>query len=183
MKISTKKFGGDASAQKNGYTLVELLIVIAISTILVIAVSGATNSLYTTYRNVDSLRQIESASISILDRLTREIKNATSVDMTNSVFDDDTGRISLNISSSTGSITNTRIYASSSRLYVSRNGVQLGPLSPDDVKVSLISYSLISTSTNPATAIRIELVLDSPDSSQASWSKSFYGTAIMRGTY
>jgi prepilin-type N-terminal cleavage/methylation domain-containing protein len=167
---------------KGGYTLVELLIVIAISTILVIAVSAATNSLYTTYRNVESLRQIESAAISILDRITREIKNSTSIDMTNSVFNSDIGRLSLNVSSSTATI-NTQIYASSSRLYISRNGVNLGPLSPNDVKVSLISYNLIATSTNSATAIRMELILESPDNSPANWTKSFYSTAIMRGTY
>ncbi len=164
-----------------GYTLVELLIVIAITAVLMTAVSQATTSMYTTYRNVIALRQIESASVSILDRLTREIKNATSIDMTNSVFDSDTGRVSLNISSSTGNI-NTQIYASSSRLYVKKNGIELGPLSPSDVTVSIISYNLLGTSTNSATAIRVELVLEA-STAQIHWSKSFYSTAIMRGTY
>jgi prepilin-type N-terminal cleavage/methylation domain-containing protein len=171
----------DSKTSMRGYTLIELLVVVAISALLLIAVSQATNSLYMTYRNVESLRQIESASVSILDRLTREIKNATSIDMTNSVFDSDTGRISLNVSSSTGNI-NTQIYASSSRIYVKKNGIELGPLSPRDVTVSIISYNLIATSTNSATAVRIELVIEA-DNPQAHWSKSFYSTAIMRGTY
>jgi len=168
--------------KNDGYTMVELLIVIFISTLLMISLSQATNSLYTTYRNIDSLRQIESGAISTLDRLTREIKNSTSIDLSNSVLDSDYGKLSLNVASSTGSY-NTRIYATSSRLYISRNGVELGPLSPDDVKVTLTNYSLISSNNNTATGIRIELVLESPDNSQANWSKTFYATAIMRGTY
>lgn len=171
--------------QKNcsyGYTLVELLIVIGISTILMLAVSQATNTLYVTYRNVYSLREIESASISVLDRLSREIKNSTSLDLSNSVLDSDVGKISLNVSSSTGTV-NTRIYASSSRVYISQNGIELGPLSPSQVKVTALSFNLIATSTNSASAIRVELVLDSPDNSPTQWSKSFYTTAIMRGTY
>ena len=168
--------------RKGGYTMVELLIVVFISALLMFAVAQATNTLYVTYRNVDSLRQIESASIFILDRLTREIKNSTSIDLANSVMDSDNGIISLNVASSTGSY-NTRIYASSSRLYISRSGVLLGPLSPDDVKVSLINYSLITSNNNTATGIRLELVLESPDNSAANWTKTFYATAIMRGTY
>lgn len=168
--------------KNKGYTLVELLIVVFISTLLMLAVLQATNTLYGTYRNIDSLRQIESGAISILDRLTREIKNSTSIDLTNSIMDSDSGKLSLNVASSTGSY-NTRIYASSSRLYVSRNGVELGPLSPDDVKVSLINYSLITSNNNTATGIRMELVLESPDNSTANWTKTFYATAIMRGTY
>jgi hypothetical protein len=162
--------------------MVELLIVIFISTLLMIAMSQAINTLYTTYRNIDSLRQIESGAISTLDRLTREIKNSTSIDLSNSILDSDSGKLSLNVASSTGSY-NTRIYASSSRLYISRNGVELGPLSPDDVKVTLINYSLISSPNTTATGIRLELVLESADNSQAHWSKTFYSTAIMRGTY
>lgn len=167
---------------QKGYTLVELLIVIFISTLLMIALSQAMNSLYTTYRNIDTLRQIESGAISILDRLTREIKNSTSIDLSNSVLDSDNGKLSLNVASSTGSY-NTRIYATSSRLYISRNGVELGPLSPSDIKVSLVNYSMISSSNNTATGIRVELVLQAPTGSPTNWSKTFYATAIMRGTY
>lgn len=167
---------------QQGYTMIELLMVIFISTLLMVSLSQATNSLYTTYRNIDSLRQIESGAISTLDRLTREIKNSTSIDLSNSIMDSDSGKLSLNVASSTGSY-NTRIYASSSRLYIIRDGVELGPLSPDGVKVTLINYSLISSANSTATGIRMELVLESPGDSQAKWSKTFYATAIMRGTY
>lgn len=165
-----------------GYTLVELLIVVFISSLLMLAVSQATNSLYVTYRNIESLRQIESGAVSVLDRLTREIKNSTSIDLSKSVLDSDDGKLSLNVASSTGSY-NTEIYASSSRLYISRNGVLLGPLSPDGVKVTLINYGLINSNVYTATGVRIELVLESPDTSPAHWTKTFYATAIMRGTY
>ena len=180
--FNNKRKASNRLLNKGGYTMVELLIVVLISALLMLAVAQATNTLYVTYRNVDSLRQIESASISILDRLTREIKNSTSIDLANSVMDSDNGTLSLNVASSTGSY-NTRIYASSSRLYVTRAGVLLGPLSPDDVKVSLINYSLITSNGNTATGIRVELVLESPDNSTANWTKTFYATAIMRGTY
>lgn len=162
--------------------MVELLIVIFISTILMIGMSQAINSLYVTYRNIDSLRQIESGAISTLDRLTREIKNSTSIDLSNSIMDSDSGELSLNVASSTGSY-NTRIYASSSRLYINRDGIELGPLSPDDVKVTIVNYSMINSPNNTATGIRMELVFESQDGSQANWSKTFYATAIMRGTY
>lgn len=182
-KSFNKKIKGPSNyIRKGGYTMVELLIVVFISSLLMLAVAQATNSLYVTYRNVDSLRQIESAAISILDRLTREIKNSTSIDLANSVMDSDNGILSLNVASSTGSY-NTRIYASSSRLYVTRSGLLLGPLSPDDVKVSLVNYSLITSNSNTATGVRVELVLESPDNSSANWTKTFYATAIMRGTY
>ena len=171
-----------SSQSKGGYTLVELLIVIFISTLLMLGVVQSMNTIYVTYRNIDSLRQIESGAISVLDRLTREIKNSTSIDLSNSVLDSDTGKLSLNVASSTGSY-NTRIYASSSRVYISRDGVEVGPLSPNDVKVTLMNFSMISSSNNSATGIRMELVLESPDNSTANWSKTFYATAIMRGTY
>lgn len=177
LQINMKKF-----SLKSGYTMVELLIVIFISTILMIGMSQAINSLYVTYRNIDSLRQIESGAISTLDRLTREIKNSTSIDLSNSIMDSDSGELSLNVASSTGSY-NTRIYASSSRLYINRDGIELGPLSPDDVKVTIVNYSMINSPNNTATGIRMELVFESPDGSQANWSKTFYATSIMRGTY
>lgn len=159
---------------KTGYTLPEVLIYIAILSVLLVAIVQSLLLLTNSYKNIKAVRSIESSAITAIDRMETDIRGAESINTGNSSFNVNPGVLTI-----TTGATTTKFYVSNQRMYVDENGVQVGPLTNADVKVTSLIFRSISTTTS--SAVKIEMSLQSSYSSALT--KNFYMTTVLRGSY
>jgi type II secretory pathway pseudopilin PulG len=150
---------------KKGYTLVEMIIYISLIVMIMISVVGIVIAVMKSNKYVGALNEIENSAILSLNRISREIRIASSATLLNS----------SNISFGT-----TTIYLNSSlgQIYIN-DGSGPNPLTSSKVNVSRLFFTKITSTSS--TAIKIEMTLNT-SSSDISLSKDFNTTTVLRGT-
>jgi len=150
---------------KKGYTLVEMIIYISLIVIIMVAVVGIVIAVMKSGKYVGALNEIENSAILSLNRISREIRIASSATLLNS----------SNINFGT-----TTIYLNSGlgRIYID-DGSGPNPLTSSKVNVSRLFFTKITSTSS--TAVRVEMTL-SASSSDMYLSKDFNTTTVLRGT-
>jgi type II secretory pathway pseudopilin PulG len=163
-----------------GMSLVELMVYMSMLVVLLGAIVQSVLMLTTHYRAVRNTRDIEDSAINVLDRLVREARSATDVatPYPNTSFATTTF---IATDSVTGLSTTTSFYIVNEKLHISQNGVNLGPLTKESVRVTGFDVRVIQTSNSKA--IKIDLSLLSDEATPAVISKNFYNTVVLRGSY
>jgi type II secretory pathway pseudopilin PulG len=162
---------------KKGFSIMEIIVYFAILGIISVLVTDNIISLFKNYNIVRANQEIEYNAISILDKLTKDIKEAENVILGQSSFSVPLGMVTLKIASSTnGFITDTRkFYLNENRLKYDKNGVYFGDLSTKKVQVSNFKIYYITGTTTEA--IKVELGIESkPNLNSSIISKNFYTT-------
>jgi len=165
---------------QKGFSILETIVYLTILTLLTAVVMSSLISLFKSYSVVKAQQDIELSAIQILDKLTRDIRDTTSIVSGQSSFGVPLGSIALNIAN--GASTDVyRYYATSSVLKVSKNGVYLGDLSQGGVVVNSFILRQVVGSSSAADAIKIELNLQASSRySTSTISKYFYTTVQQR---
>jgi len=166
--------------KQSGFTLVEVILYTvlfaALSVVLINCLLIMLRA-YTETRVNDDL--LESAQVS-LERMTREIRIAKSVDTTTSVFGSSPGTLKINTTDASGTAKTEQFDVSSSALRFTDNGTVSGNIT--GAKVSVTSLVFRNITTTAGTAVRIEMTLQSLRSS-SNKSITVYDTVAMRGSY
>jgi type II secretory pathway pseudopilin PulG len=166
--------------RNQGYSIVEILIYLAIFTILSVLVINSfitvTRSFSTTRTNRDLLESGSGA----MDRISREIRQAKSVDVPNSTFGTSPGVLSLSSTDSGGTAETVKFIVESGALNVYINGTLVGNLIDSNISV----YSLIfrHITTTEGEGVKIELTLQDTPGPTPKLEK-FYDTILLRGNY
>ena len=163
---------------KKGFSLAETIVYIALLAIIFIVVVNSLIAIMSSYYSIKSSRDIENSAMLGLDRIERDIKNASSVSAISTSTDPNS--ITLNTFDSDNNPLVVHFYVSSGTLLVDENGSYSGPLSDSDVTVSSLLFSPISTGNS--NGVKIQMTLQSGVGA-AFKSKNFYDTAVMRGSY
>lgn len=170
-----------AKSGDKGFTLTEVVIYVGLLSIFTIAVMNVFISITKVYKNVLVVRKIENTALFTMDRITREIKNASTIDSANTTWGTSTtASLSLNTTNASGTAQTLRFYRSGNTVYMSRNGTVVGPLSSGSVVVSGLKFEQVTASTSQS--VKITLTLES-GTSTSYFLKNFYGTATLRGSY
>jgi Tfp pilus assembly protein PilW len=165
-----------------GFTLVETLVYLALFVLIIGALVNCVVILGNSYRNVQSVQAIESSAIASMDRIIREARESTSIDTVNSTFGVSSNPVlALNSVNASGTAVAIKFSLSGGRIRLSENSVDLGPLTAADVEVSSLVFRQYTTSNS--SAIKVEMTLSSASTSGMYFSKNFYGTAVLRGSY
>ncbi len=167
-------------ALHSGFTLIELLLYTGILIMLVAVVGSTLLAFSKTYRSIASEQSIEQSAEGILGRMVREVRNAKTIDSSNSTLGTSPGVLSLNTTDATGNAETIGFFITGGILHLKKNGTDTGPLMPSAADVSNLVFRSISAGNT--TAIKIELTLES-GTSTAYRSRSFYETAVLRGSY
>lgn len=155
-----------------GYTFV-LALLVAVVVYTLIAVS-------TSYRAIKSSAGVESVAETGLERMTRDIRDATSIDVVNSTLTTSPGILTLNTTDDSGATTTVQFFLSGTTLHVKEAGVDIGPLSASGVRITNIVFKQITTAQSQA--VKIELTAES-GAGKTYNASSFYSTIILRGSY
>lgn len=167
---------------KRGMSLIELVVYMSMLVILLSAITQSTLLLSTHYRAVRNTRDIEDSAIQVMDRLVREARSATDIVTASSTFIVSPSVVTfISTDSSSGQSTTTSFYVVNDKLRVSENGIDLGPLTKESVRV--IGFTVYQITTSNSKALKIELSLLSDEATPAVISKNFYDTVVIRGTY
>ena len=161
-KLFFKKEYRNKYRNSRGFTLVETIFYLAFLVVLLGIVISLIVSLSKTYQTIQATKNLESSAVFSLERMTREIKNAVSVNVAQSLFASTTGSVlSLNTTDDAGNPKTVKFYISDSTraLSVDANGTYVGPLTLSGVKVDELDFRML-TSPN-SQAIKIDLGLTS----------------------
>ena len=158
--------------KKSGFSLIESLIYIAIlSTMAAIVVS----TLLITARSYNGLkksRNINNSAITSLERMTRDIKSANDIVITESAFDIHPGRLTVQ-----SSATSTEFYLDNGALKVKENSIDTGSLTHTGVLVDSLIFKMFDNGISKA--VRIEMDVSIEDRGVIK-TKKFYSTAVLR---
>lgn len=164
------------SSSTKGYTLIEMLVYIAIVSVALLALIQSMLRISTSYENVKAVRVIEQAAIATMDRMQLETRSAASINVASSTFNTNPGVLALNTTNS-----RVRFYVSNNRLYLEEGGVVTGPLTETNVTVS--SFVVRQITATSSSAVKIEMTLQASGYGTTTVSKNFYTTTILRGSY
>lgn len=165
---------------QSGFSLIEVLLYVAIFSVMSVI---SMNTLFQSIRSFDSLRisrDINDSSVGIMERLTRDIKGSTGVDIGNSTFNISPGRLTLNTVSASGTPVTVEYYVAGSVLRYKEDGVDKGSLMSAKTAIDALVFRYINSGST--IGIKIELHLSSARGGVTKVDH-FYDTVLMRGTY
>jgi hypothetical protein len=123
---------------------------------------------------------MNSSAIAVTNRLVHEIQTARSVDEISSTLGTNPGVLYLHTTDDLGANKTVKFYVDSGRIRMQENDVDSGFLSSQNVTVDLLIFDLVSNPNTGAVTIRLQM---SAQSGSLQRTKSFYSTAILRGSY
>jgi len=161
---------------QRGASLIETVIYIFIFTMLAVAMINALLSLSASYAAIRSSVALETAAETALEKISREARNSSSIDLAQSTFNSSPGVLVLNSTDEADSPLTLEFYLSDERVRLRENGVDIGPLSSSGTRITeLVFYRIITSNSE---AVRIRMTAESGDKS-----RTFYATAVLRGSY
>jgi type II secretory pathway pseudopilin PulG len=160
-----------------GFTLVEILVYVAVTVLVMLASVTTLLSLDDVLIRNQTERALTNAANVTLERVLRDVRGATNVNLGLSSFGSSPGTL---VVETEAAATTTEFYVTGGAVHASVNGNDIGPLTPSSVSVeSLIFYHYIGTSTE---MIRTELTLRA-ESKVASTTKTYRASGVLRGSY
>ncbi|MEN9614214.1 MAG: hypothetical protein RLZZ347_521 [Candidatus Parcubacteria bacterium] len=167
--------------KQRGVTLAETVVYATVLAILFVVVVNGLIQLTRTYRSLSVSRALTISSVSLMERMVYEIRQANDVDQVNSVFGTSPGKLVLTTTASNGSATTVEFSVATSSLVVKQGGVLLGPLSSASTTIDSLIFRLI-TNANTSKAVRIEAQISATNGGYSKTAK-LYNTVILRGSY
>ena|SRR3989344_2174962 len=162
-----------------GLTLVEMIIYTAIVSLLTLTVVNSIIQLNTAYRQFKVVRTIGQSATFSMERISREIRGASSVDIGQSILDVNPGVLQLK--QVTGGVTRlVKFYLDGDIIKISENDVEEGPLTSNRASVTNLVFRLIVTPNSEA--VRVEMTISASTNSYSK-SEKFYDTIVIRGSY
>ncbi len=166
--------------KNSGFSLVEMLVYVSILSAVLILFVNSLLAINRSYAVVRAEMTLDRGAIGSMERITREIRDATSIDLAQSVFGVNPSILVLNILDAVGNTSKTTFSLIGQTLHISKDGVDQGILLPPNITISKLTfYSLDSGSSK---AIKIEIRLSDKEFG-VTRTASYYSTVILRGSY
>jgi hypothetical protein len=163
---------------KKGFTLVEIVVYVGVLAVVSVLVM---NTLLTMTRAGAALREgreIHVSAVGALLRMTRDIRNATSVVVDSSTLGAHPGYLTLEGMDADDAPETTELYLEGGALEMKKNGVVVGPLTPASVFVERLVFNVATTSVSDAVTLELELAAALR---YATTSSFFHAGAVTRG--
>lgn len=184
MKYKLKKIRGFTLSLSNGFSLVETIIYLAIFTMVSILVINSFITVMSSFATTRTNRSLLEAGITSIERISREIRQAGSVDLTNSNLG--LGILQLNSTDINDNpiVLKFKKENSTLNLYKCTGTGVCNTLSGNLPGQSIVVDNLIfrRIATTHGEAIKVEMVLRDTRSKNNK-TENFYDTIILRGGY
>lgn len=164
-----------------GFSIVEIIAYFSILAIVSTLVITSIINLFKNYNIVKINQEIEYNAISILDKLTRDVRDANKINIQNSSFSVPEGSVSVDVSSSTNSLVtnNIKFYLENNKIKYMQDGVYFGNLSTNSVNVSSFKVFYINASSSEAVKVELDLSANANPGINTIY-KKFYTTIQLR---
>ncbi|MFA6386715.1 MAG: hypothetical protein WCW04_03030 [Candidatus Paceibacterota bacterium] len=159
-----------------GFSIIEIVIYIAIFTALSIVVINSFIIVLSSFSTIRSNHDLLNSGSIAMEKITREIRQADSIDILNSTDE----ILQLNSTDNSSNPVVVKFAKVGNALNLYRNGTLVGNLLTS--KVTLTSISFIRTSNAKSEGEKIKMVLNNT-AGKINKTENFYDTVILRGTY
>lgn len=146
-------------SRTKGFSLIEMLIYISILVLMLAVIMNIVISVVRSGRIIGALRSIEDSAITSAERLTRELRQAESINTGLSILDSNPGRLVLEGKDDLGAPRTVEFYLSGGRLFYKENGIDIGALSQSDAQISNLVFRRFSGPNSEG--IKIEVTIES----------------------
>lgn len=164
--------------KQKGFTLIELVIymagMLALGSVLILMIT----QFYGLYREVIAVPRADRTGLILVDRITKEIRSATAIDVINSQFDTTSGVLALTVVNN-GVNTNKTFYVQDGVVRL-QDGGSLVNLSTSDFVVTNFNFNFVPADVSQAVRFTLELQFESREGLQT---KQYSGFAILRESY
>lgn len=175
MPLFKKKLGSKANS---GFSLVEMVIYVTLLVVIFLIVVNTILSFTGSYQSLRALRALDHSSVSSMERITRDIRGATSVDTANSTLGTSPGVLTL--TQTVGSVsTTTKFYLQGGVVKVDVNGVYSGPLTLTGTSVTNLVFTKLTSSIS--SAVKVDLTVSATVGTTTK-TKIYHSTVILRGS-
>ena len=166
--------------RNKGFTLIEMIVYVVILGIIAVLAVNSTLEMTKAYVNLRVSRDMNTSATAVLERMTREIRGAYDIDLTQSTLGANPGRLTLNTKDTVGADTTVEFYIENGLIKVKEGGVAKGALMTSSTQAS--SFIVRSLSNDNSKAIKIDLTVTAARG-DVSKIRNFYNTIVLRGSY
>jgi type II secretory pathway pseudopilin PulG len=160
-----------------GYSLPEIVIYIGILVFLSVTIVTMLISFSHSKGRLTSAQNLSSSALTSMDRMVREIRSASDVNLSTSVLGTNPGKLVLSGADSSGASRTVEFSIISNTLHIKENTVDMGPLTQNGVLVTNLVFQRSASTTDQA--VKIEMTLETGTSTSYKTEK-FYSTAVLR---
>lgn len=169
-----------SSTKQSGISLVEMVIYVSLFSVISLFTINALLESVKAFTNLRISRDINDSSAKIMERMTRDIRSATAIDLANSTFNADPGRLTMTTYNASGTPMTVEYFMSGNALHVRENGTDKGSLLSSRTSISGVLYKYINNGNT--IAVKIDLHVTASRGTVTD-TDHFYDTVILRGTY
>jgi prepilin-type N-terminal cleavage/methylation domain-containing protein len=137
----------------NGFTLIETLVYVAILSILSTVIVVITTSMLRTFSNLEAYEDITHSSTVALERITREIRKAESIDLDGSVLSIHPGVLILHTRNEGGMPTTITINLTDGKIMLQEGLLSPAPLTSERITISNLVFTRIPGANTEAVRI------------------------------
>jgi len=163
-----------------GMSLIETVIYISILAMLVFTITSVLFLVSRSYKKIQAAELVESTAMISLDRMVREIRDASSIDTAGSLFNISPGVLVLNTTDENDLATTIKFLVVGDRVRVVEGGIDVGPISKTRARVTSLVFQPIMSPQSKA--VRIKMIVETGQG-ESYLSKPFYSTTVLRGSY
>lgn len=164
---------------KRGYSLIEMVIYIAILVFIMVVVINILFNIVSSQKKFKSARSVENSASYTLERINREVRDAVSIDVANSIFGTNPGSLKLTGVDANGNSRTVEFFVSSSTVHIKENGVDLGRLTQADAQVTNLVFTRITNTHSDSVRTVMTVASGTTTNYRA---ENFYATTILRGS-
>jgi hypothetical protein len=165
--------------KKSGFTLIELVVymagLLALGSVLILMIV----QFYGLYKEIIAVPRADRTGLILVDRITKEIRSATAIDVINSQFDTTDGELTLTLVNNGDNI-QKRFYVENGAVFVQEDNGSPVSLSSNDFNVSNFNFYFVPTTVSQGVRFVLELEYESREGLQT---KQYSGFAILRESY
>ncbi|MEK7555797.1 MAG: hypothetical protein AAB523_00745 [Patescibacteria group bacterium] len=166
--------------KEKGYSLLEMVIYIGVFAFLSVVVVNSLLITTSSFLKIRTERNLNNTALVSMERVIRETRLANNVQILNSTFNVNPGRLTLDTRDGAGLPKTVEFYVSDGRLRVRENGADTGALTPSNIELQDLKFRLITNGS--VQAVKVEMTLRDTRVATSS-PRSFYNTALLRGSY
>lgn len=179
-KRTTAYMFHDSSFMFRGFSLVEMLLYIALLSLSLLVVLQTLIMMVRAYGNLRATQHIEKDAGFGMERIVREVRDASDITDGESVFDTYPGELFLVTSTVGGTSRTVEFYLENGRLMLKEDGVVSGALTGTKSTVTNLVFRKIATIRSKG--VKIEMTVES-GSGRTEKSQDFFSTAVLRDSY
>ncbi|MEK7585108.1 MAG: type II secretion system protein [Patescibacteria group bacterium] len=167
---------------QRGYTLIEAIIYVAILAMLCVTFISLLFAMTRSYTSFRLAREITDSALIALERMTYEIRRASSIDLAQSTLDTHPGHLTLNTTDENDAPTTIEFYLTADNILLIEEGGAGQTASTSAARITVENLVFKQINTTEGEAVKVELTL-SNNQGQVSRTEKFYTTAVLRESY